>query len=409
MRRDELIAIIKKCEYRFNRGNCSEWRHSDYDDLRREIRRSTNVVISTNTLKRIFGKIDVDEDYFPQRATIDALRKYGSEGTEETNFPNESPIIISQKPFLKLNIVGPAIGLLIILIVYFTFGYFWQSSDEMRAKISIAGIEGELPATVFFDVTLPATKDSVFIDFGDKSPRKYVDTSQRVAHNYLFPDVFRVKLYVSKKIVTSQDVPILSNGWIALGYHWQRDLPHRYYAFPILKNTTDSVFHISSSQMHKMGLDTTTSFLTRICNYTDIDAEGDSFVFETTFKNKPRSGGLYCNSTQFQITGVDGAIRFRFVNSGCSFRVLNIVGEKVFEGSKTNLSEFVILTQNWNNVKLINKDKQVTLFVNDQQIFEETYEKSLGMLKGLFIEFEGNGYLKECVLQSPEGKAYFQF
>lgn len=132
-------------------------------------------------------------------------------------------------------------------------------------------------------------------------------------------------------------------------------------------------------------------------------------MFETTFKNKPKDGGLYCNSTQFQITGINGAIRFRFVNSGCSYRVLNIVGEKIFEGSKTNLSEFVIQTQNWNKAKLINKDKKVTLFVNDRQVFEETYEKSLGMLKGLFIEFEGNGYLRECILQSPEGETYFQF
>ncbi|RZF59778.1 hypothetical protein [Sphingobacterium corticibacterium] len=408
MRRDELIAIIKKCEYRFNRGGYSEWRHSDYDDLRREIRRSTNVVISTNTLKRIFGKIDVDEDYFPQRATIDALRTYGNEGTEEMNFSNESPITV-QKPFLKLNVVRLSIGLVIILIAVFTFGYFWQSSDETQAKISIIGMEGELPATVFFEVTLPSTRDSVFIDFGDKSPRKYMATSQRIAHNYLFPDVFRAKLYASKKVVASQDVSISSNSWIALGYHWQRELPDRYYAFPIIKKTKDSVFHISSLQMHKMGLDTTTSFFTRICNYTDIDAEADNFVFETTFKNKPRDGGLYCNSTQFQITGADGVIRFRFVNSGCSFRVLNIVGEKVFEGSKTNLSEFVIQTQNWNTVKLINEDKRVTLFVNDRQIFEDTYEKSLGMLRGLFMEFEGNGYLKKCTLQSLEGETYFQF
>jgi hypothetical protein len=72
-----LKDIIKCCEIRFNRGEATTWKHSDFVDLHREIQRDTNTNISPSTLKRIFGKVAVDEDYIPQQATLDALKKYG--------------------------------------------------------------------------------------------------------------------------------------------------------------------------------------------------------------------------------------------------------------------------------------------------------------------------------------------
>jgi hypothetical protein len=72
-----LNAIINCCEIRFNRGAATTWRHGDFVDLNREIQRDTNTNISPSTLKRIFGKIAVDDDYIPQQATVDALKKYG--------------------------------------------------------------------------------------------------------------------------------------------------------------------------------------------------------------------------------------------------------------------------------------------------------------------------------------------
>ena len=74
---ERLNNIIKYCETRFDRGDAATWKHSDFVDLNREIMRDASVNISPSTLKRIFGKISVDEEYVPQQATIDALKKYG--------------------------------------------------------------------------------------------------------------------------------------------------------------------------------------------------------------------------------------------------------------------------------------------------------------------------------------------
>ena len=68
-----LNDIVKCCEIRFNRGDATAWKHGDFVDLHREIRNDTSINISPSTLKRIFGKVTVDEDYIPQQATLDAL------------------------------------------------------------------------------------------------------------------------------------------------------------------------------------------------------------------------------------------------------------------------------------------------------------------------------------------------
>ena len=119
--------------------------------------------------------------------------------------------------------------------------------------------------------------------------------------------------------------------------------------------------------------------------------------------------GLYCNGTQFQITGSDRVIRFKFVNSGCSIGVLNIVSETVYDGTKTNQSRFVINLNQWNTVKLINRNKHVTLWVNDKELFSGNYETSLGEIQGVWLEFDRNGYVKSCDLNSLDGKSLYHF
>jgi len=71
---NDIVTCCKSC---FNRGLATNWKHSDFTALNFEILRETGVNISPNTLKRIFGKIAVDDDYWPQQATIDALIQYG--------------------------------------------------------------------------------------------------------------------------------------------------------------------------------------------------------------------------------------------------------------------------------------------------------------------------------------------
>lgn len=415
-KKEQLADIIKCCERRFNRGAATGWRHSDFLDLSRDINEEAEVIISPNTLKRIFGKIAVDDDYLPQQATIEALKKYGRYSPQEIKLPFESSqtgrSTINQKPgtaksYMWLFI---AASIVLVIILLLALGSMKFNKPATPGSISLNSTEGILPATAFFDLQTPNQGDSLFIDFGDKSPVLYVKPGERrTAHNYLFPGVFTVTLRSRKKDIASTRVPIKSNRWIGLSFRRQMDIPNQYYEFPAEKHGQDGLFHIENSQLEKMGLDTVGTFFTRLCNFTPVGDTSGDFIFEATFKNVLHEKGIYCNGTQFQVSGINSMIRFKLVNAGCSYRILNVLSEKTFEGSKDNLSQFVFDLEKWNSVKLINQNKQVLLFVNNKLSFTGTYKKSIGQIQGVFLEFEGNGFVKYCTLKSLDGKILYRF
>jgi hypothetical protein len=158
-----------------------------------------------------------------------------------------------------------------------------------------------------------------------------------------------------------------------------------------------------------MGLDTAQRIFTRLYNYTPINYLDEDFIFETVFKNPLRKNGISCNSTQFQITGINGIIRFKLASPGCSSKIINVLSEQRFDGDKDDLSQFVLEQENWNKVKLINRNKNVSLFVNGKLLYKGSYQKSLGEIKGLFIEFEGNGFVKTCNLTAKNGRNLYHF
>ena len=276
--------------------------------------------------------------------------------------------------------------------------------------IRIAGTEGHIPATAFFDLQLPETDDSLFVNFGDKSPVMYIKPGEKnTAHIYYFPGVFTVTLQTRDLVFSTETAYIKSGEWMGFGFHNQQDIPNKFFETPAIKSGSDSTFLISNAQVSKMGLDTTGVYLIRLCNYTPVAHNADDFIFEATFKNELDEKYNYCRSTQFQISGSNSMLRFRLVGPGCSQRVLNVVSEQTFNGATNNLSQFVLDLNNWNTVKLVNKNRNVSLFVNGKQIFTGAYQRSLGDIRGLFLEFEGAGIVKDCDLKTYEGKALYHF
>jgi len=430
-KKGKLNAIINSCERLFGRGSANSWTHSDFVDLNQAILRDTKVNISPSTLKRIFGKVSVDDDYLPQQATIEALEKFGGYATPETNpaSPPQAPvaqaIVSAAEPTLviatdaattpksksfkdyKVALAVAAVPLVLLgLLIARTFGL----ERKLAGRITLTDTEGVLPATAFFGLQAPASNDSLFVDFGDKSAVVYVLPAQKsIAHNYLYPGVFTVKLRTRQDTVSTTKVFVRSNGWLELGFNRPQDLPNHYYAFPAVKAGSDSLFHITNGELSKMGLDTTSPFFTRLCNFTPVANTTDNFVFEATFKNEAQGKRIYCRSSQFQIAGLKNILRFKLVSPGCSYRILNVVSEQNFRGNEINLSQFVIKPDQWNTVKLLNRNKHVSLLVNNKLLFTGAYKKSLGEIKGVFLEFEGNGFIKSCSLTTLDRKPLYRF
>lgn len=408
-RKVNLIDVIKCCESRFGRGEAMSWTHSDFIDLNQDILQDTKVNISVNTLKRIFGKLAVDEGYIPQQATFQALQKYG--GYSDTE-PAEK-IIVEQPTHKEVQSAKRSsksyiITFIVVIVLGLVTWKLFRPAFTSSGHIALKKIEGILPSTAVFDIQVPESHDSVFVDFGDKSPLIYVTAEQkRIAHQYLYSGVFNVSVRARRSVIAETTISISSNKWIALCYNDQ--LRSHYYEIPIVKTHVDSLFNLPNGQLHKMGLDTTQRIFTRLYNYTPVNYFNDDFTFETVFKNPPRKNAISCNSTQFQVSGINGMIRFKLSSPGCSSRVINFLSEQRFYGDKDDLSQFVLGQENWSTVKMINRNKHVSLFVNGKLLFTGKYQKPLGEIKGLFIEFEGNGFVKTCDLKAGNGRSLYHF
>ncbi|RZM17894.1 MAG: hypothetical protein EOO88_42135, partial [Pedobacter sp.] len=145
-KRTKLKEIVKCCELRFNRGSAFDWKHSDFLDLNKEILEVASVNISANTLKRIFGKIAMDDEYIPQRATIDALKLYGGY-IDELVAEHENNVVATQlankRPSKKLIYLLVFIAIIISVL---TFLYLNKSS-KLLGSIKLISAEGILPST----------------------------------------------------------------------------------------------------------------------------------------------------------------------------------------------------------------------------------------------------------------------
>lgn len=413
-KRAKLNDIVKCCELRFNHGDSVSWKHGEFIGLHKEILRDTGVNISPNTLKRIFGKISVDEDYIPQQATLDALKSYGRYVENDPVQPSAPavavpPVLLTKKNKKRRQKLIVLVSFAVILLSGF---FIWKIFKPigLPAKIRLVRTEGHLPATASFELQLPESDDSLFVNFGDKSPLVYVVPGEtKAAHIYYFPGLFTVSIQTRRQPITSTVTYVRSDSWIGLAFHNQPDIPNQFFEFPAYKTGTDSLFKVDNHQFFKMGLDTTGLILTRLCNFTPVAHSSDDFIFEAIFQNSLVDKSIYCRGTQFQVSGSNSMIRFKFVNPGCSLRVINYISEQTFKGSTDDLSQFVVDLRNWNTVKLINHHKHLSLYINGKKIFSGDYKRSLGELRGIFLEFEGAGLVKKCELKTYQGKLLYSF
>ncbi|MEQ6121515.1 hypothetical protein [Reichenbachiella sp. MALMAid0571] len=398
-----LTNIALEVEDKLCWGNPVDWKNSNFIDLSNEIKRSSNVRISADTLKRVFGKVKTAEQYSPQLATKDALAVFlgytsWSHYKYENPLPSNELVVIENKPVhiipiqqRKFTVVKIIIPIVLVLLVF----VFWPESKHKDPHVfSIKGkyLTGNAYHTAIFDYDISQIRtDSVFLDFGDETPRQRLDKKKNtISHYYRGPGYYHVNMMIDKESVYDTAVYLTTDGWEAYTFFW-RDGHTEYLPVYDFQDSTSGVMSIEDNMPGNKGIDTTKMYWVQYANFQRSEIDGDNFQLVSELLNDHEIISARCNHVKINIIGEYGEIRLYFLREGCSKWVDLQFSEVSLNGADQDLSAFGKDFLDFQKVTINNQNRNVSVFYEDSLLLEQKYQKSLGRIKGIAYIFSGVG------------------
>ncbi|MCS3554197.1 MULTISPECIES: hypothetical protein [unclassified Sphingobacterium] len=395
----------------------SEWKNSDYVRLSALLRRETKVLISENTLKRIFGKLKTPERYYPQKATRDALalfigyrdwlefenvqRAYQeSESTvlPEINKEQRPSITIDPKPIRKRKII-PLLFLLLFVIAIIIF-LFWPTRSIQHPTLHCVNPIGHTPHSAIFK--LSTTKSDALntsdyeIDFKDWKKAKDSFLDSTVTHYYELPGVYYPTLLFKNKVIDTTRVYLQTRGWEVTAY-LQAD---SFRVYPILKTNIGKNLlpNVTMNQVHASGIDTLHTFFTNYSNLQPSDLSGDNMQISMFVKTSPNRPGVRCSQFDITIYGEKDSHALSIMKPECTSWCHYKFSEQIMNGKSKDLRFLGHDLTKGGQFTLRIKNKFVTVLLDGHQVFETKYEKSIGKVLGINLMFSGVGTFSDYSL-----------
>lgn len=401
--KNELEEILLSVTQKFGHGKSENWKNGDFLDLSHQIHLETKIVISIATLKRIFGKVTTNQTYFPQKATLQALKDYSDfiPTTVKTLVePSFETKIAPKKKVSRFWALGIFISIMTIITCIILSK---DSREKLQAQLELVSIDGTVPATVYLRYHIPKAGDSFFLDFNDGFPKVPIESGEhQIARFYRYPGMFHVTIKHFDKIISDTlKVLVKTQGWSACASYFGQPYDERFY--PITFSTHGRGFGLTSKEVFQQGLDTSKIVVIRLDNYFESDQNADNFEFSAILKRAEYWSVMTCYSVEIFIVGTQGRVAFKIVKTGCSKMAYYTISEKHISGTREYLPWFTYDLSDFKNIFLRNHNKKVDLIIENERIFSETYNKSLGKICGLSFIFNGNGVVKKCRLSSKNG------
>ncbi|MEM6700356.1 MAG: hypothetical protein AAF599_18270, partial [Bacteroidota bacterium] len=111
-----------------------------------------------------------------------------------------------------------------------------------------------------------------------------------------------------------------------------------------------------------------------------------------------------CHETGLVIIGTRDVLMLKFSIAGCVGELSLYLNGDSIDGSNHDLSAFAINPKDWTSLKVQNSDNQLTIFLEDQAIFEHTLQDDIGKIGGVQLSFEGLGEIAELRIKDRSNK-----
>ena len=386
---DHMRRIVLEIERKLQWGSVRQWKNRSFIELSNKVKRASGVRISTDTLKRIFGKVPTEHDYDPQLATKDALAKFLEyEGwydyLESSGGQHKIKVLTSR------NVVGGVFLVVLLLAIFIWRSGFYTSRNH---EFSIQGkyLLGDAYHTVAFEYDLSEVdQEEIYLDFGDGTRSELDKELSTITHYYRGPGLYPIHLFIGGKIMYDTVAYLTTDGWEAHTFFDQGD--HVEY-LPIhhFKDSLTGLMQAERNVPMRMGIDTTKMYWVQFSNYKNYGIDGDHFILESVLKNDLEIVPARCNHIKIHVIGENGSIKLYFLREGCSRWVQLEFGEVKLQGTNQDLSAFGKDFLDFQSVRIENRDKRVKVYFNDIKLIEQHYTMPLGEIKGVAYIFSGIG------------------
>ena len=421
---DHLDYCCKLVGELYGKPELSTWTNGDFIRLGYILYKKTNVQISPNTLKRIFGKIKTDVRYYPQRATRDALARYIGYAdwekfigtvivpvTVAKNFPHipaqseptDEPVTTAASTRSKLN-KWRIVSLVILIIAvsgFFIYKAFYIQSPIEDAKLICKNPIGGNPHSAAFVVHgLPANTESkahYSIDFGDSRKISLTAGDSLYSHYYEVPGRYWATLKRDGVTVDSASVYLQTNGWTTTA-EMMYDTT-RVYPINVKNLVKGGQKSVTASEVFGAGVDTNRTFFVKFINTQLTGISGDNFDLFMKLNTSADRPGVRCSQVRVTVFGESSKHLFDVMKPGCThwtdiqfseiekpgeLNQLSFLGEDLHEGGSLQL-------------KVV--DQKASVFINSKQVYQTEYQKPLKQIYGLGITFSGIGAIHAVILK----------
>lgn len=412
-----LQRIKKLIENKVLLGPSQLWKQRDFENLIELIYADTRIRLSLSTLKRIW-----QDNYSgsPHPSTLDALASFAG----YDNWYSFTVASISAKkgwedlhgndeltPTVRNIFHKPQILALIILVPVIAFAIF---SRSRKAEVSFStekNVYDSLPATVTFNYSHRGKlSDSLFlISSGRPLVKTRLNPKQKeFKHEYRTPGIFTASILYGNKVIDSTSILIKSGGWVASLYHYNRVHGSSIETY-INGNEiiADGKLNLSPEILSKNNIKIDGNLFTLYYYVTDpFEMDYDNFTLDITVK----SDSIFNYPYPYLYTGLisrDG-LQFIPLSSKGNHREDAISFSEVFmEGNTTDLSMFETDVYSWNNLRLENRNRDVSVYLNNSLLYRFSYEMPLEMICGFNILFLGSGSVDRLSLLDSDSKIIY--
>lgn len=430
-----LDICCHQVEMKFTTKPIEEWTNTDYLRLKNVLLQQTDVAISPNTLKRIFGKLKTSSRYYPQKATRDALAIYigyadwesfvagqspaeqapAPTGTsvEDTLPPPTAPSMAEEHPAAGKSAIrkyGLIItGLLIIIMTGLLARYNLNKKEITnplgKVRLICQNPEGNTaPHSVVFRLQIPeglhlTTEQQQFtIDFGDNRPVRKIRPGELVTRFYEIPGRYYAVLKYEEQPLDTFPIYLRTSGWSATASMPTDTM--RVYPIESPDITGEEGIEASAVNLHHAGIDTGHTFYVNFINARPLPISADNFELTVVARTSESRPGVRCSQIGVTVYGEKTKHSFVVMKPGCEAFIDAFFSDWLGNGIYTDLSALSADLTQGGKIRLTVIDKKVAVFINEKEVFKTTYNITAGNIYGIGVMFSGIGKIFEVKLRN---------